>query len=431
MAYFCSGLLKTCRLDEAILPKNDPYAALRFREFRYFLVIRFSLIFALAMQFSIIEWKVYALTRNPLNLGFIGLAEFIPAFCLALFAGNIVDKREKKGVLQKCMIGYIVIGTGLFLLTWDKMVAGLSTHYVVLLIYFLVFCGGVLRAFVGPSNFSLLGLIVPRELYVNATTWSTSAWQIGAIAGPILGGLCIGWLGVHWAMLVVLGFVMMAFVSLLLIRKKQVHYKEIGESVMERLTKGITFVWENKVLLNAMALDMFAVLFGGSVAMLTIYATDILRAGPEGFGMLRAAPAIGSCITVLLLAYKPIVTKPGVKLLAAVFGFGLSIIVFGVSTSLALSLFALFVSGLLDGISVIIRQTILQLKTPDDMRGRVSSVSSIFVSSSNELGSFESGVAAKALGVVPSVVFGGCMTLAVVIFMYLKAPSIRELDLKA
>ena len=417
-------------MDDVTIPKNDPYASLRYKEFKFFLIIRFALIFALSMQFSIIEWKVYSLTKNPLNLGLIGLAEFVPAFCLALFAGNIVDKREKQGMIKKCLMGYLVIGSGLFLLTWDDMVAGIPQSGVLLMIYLLVFCGGILRAFTGPSNFSLLGLLVPRELYINATTWSTSAWQIGAIAGPVLGGICIAWLGVHWSMLLVLGFVLIALASVLQIGQKPIHFKDIGETVKERLTKGLRFVWNTKVLLNAMALDMFAVLFGGSVAMMTIYAQDILHVGAEGFGMMRAAPAVGSCITLVLLAYRPIVTKPGLKLLTAVFGFGVCIIVFGLSKSFALSLIALFGTGLLDGVSVIIRQTILQLKTPDDMRGRVSSVSSIFVGSSNELGSFESGVAAKIMGPVASVVFGGCMTLGVVITTYIISPAMRKLQLK-
>lgn len=418
-------------MDDVTIPKNDPYASLRYKEFKFFLIIRFALIFALSMQFSIIEWKVYSLTKNPLNLGLIGLAEFVPAFCLALFAGNIVDKREKQGMIRKCLMGYLVIGSGLFLLTWDDMVAGIPQSGVLLMIYLLVFCGGILRAFIGPSNFSLLGLLVPRELYINATTWSTSAWQIGAIAGPVLGGICIAWLGVHWSMLLVLGFVLIALTSVLQIGQKPIHFKDIGETVKERLTKGLRFVWNTKVLLNAMALDMFAVLFGGSVAMMTIYAQDILHVGAEGFGMMRAAPAVGSCITLVLLAYRPIVTKPGLKLLTAVFGFGVCIIVFGLSKNFALSLIALFGTGLLDGVSVIIRQTILQLKTPDDMRGRVSSVSSIFVGSSNELGSFESGVAAKIMGPVGSVVFGGCMTLGVVITTYIISPAMRKLQLKA
>ncbi len=422
---------KTIRLDDVALPKNDPYASLRYREFKYFLVIRFALIFALAMQFSIVEWKVYVLTRNPLNLGLIGLAEFFPAVGLALFAGNIVDKYEKRGMVLKCIVSYLFTGAGLFLLTWDTLTTGIPTNTIVLLIYFFVFCGGIIRAFTSPSNFTLLSLLVPRELYANATTWSTSAWQIGAIAGPALGGLCIAWLGVHWSMLLVIGFVLIALCCILQISVKPVHYREIGETVKERLLKGIRFVWDTKVLLNAMALDMFAVLFGGSVAMMTIYANDILHVGPAGFGMMRAAPAVGSFLTLVTLAYKPIVTRPGMKLLAAVFGFGLSIILFGLSENFILSIAALFASGMLDGISVIIRQTILQLKTPDDMRGRVSSVSSIFIGSSNELGSFESGVAAKIMGPVTSVVFGGCMTLGVVITTYLISPAMRKLDLKA
>lgn len=429
-AYLWRGI-KPYRLDEPTVPRNDPYASMRNVEFRYFLVIRFALIFALSMQFAIIEWKVYMLTRDPLNLGLIGLAEFIPAFCLALFAGNIVDKKEKRGMVLKCLLGYVIVGTGLFLLTWDDVMKGVPQRWVLFMMYFLVCCGGIIRAFVSPSNFSLLGLLVPRNLYVNATTWSTSAWQIGAIAGPALGGLSIAVFGVHWSMLLVLGCIFVSLFCILQIKRKPVHYKEMGETVKERLTKGLKFVWDTKVLLNAMTLDMFAVLFGGSVAMITIYANDILKVGPEGFGALRAAPAVGAFLTMMALAYRPIVTRPGIKLLAAVFGFGLCIIVFGLSKNFILSMAALFGSGMLDGISVIIRQTILQLKTPDDMRGRVSSVSSIFVGSSNELGSFESGVMARLLGPVGSVVFGGCMTLGVVVTTYIISPAMRKLDLKA
>ncbi|WP_295118091.1 MFS transporter [uncultured Chitinophaga sp.] len=415
-------------MDNTIKP--DPYASLRLPEFKYFLVVRFAVIFALAMQFAVIEWKVYELTNDPLSLGLIGLAEIVPSFSLALFAGHMVDKREKRGILLKCVLAYIVIGTALFLLTWDKVVAGMDKRHVVNLVYVMVFFGGVVRAFVSPSTFTMLSLLVPRNLLANGATWSTSAWQIGGIIGPALGGLCIHWMGVHWTMLLVVGIFLLPLISLLQIKPKPILYKEAGESIKESLTKGLKFVWNKKVILNAMSLDLFAVLFGGSVAILAVYAQDILKVGPQGYGLMRAAPAVGACITMVILAYRPLVNKPGIKLLAAVFGFGLSMIVFGLSKNFALSLLALFMSGMLDGISVIIRQTILQLKTPDDMRGRVASVSSMFVGSSNELGAFESGVAARLMGTVASVVFGGCVTLGVVITTYVISPAMRQLDLR-
>ncbi len=417
-------------MDTAPTTKNDPYASLRIPEFNYYLVIRFALVFALTMQFTIVEWKVYALSHDPFTLGLIGLAEVIPAVLLAPFAGHLVDKREKRGMLLACVVAYIVLGTGLFLLTWDQVVHGFSTQLVLNCIYLLVFLGGIVRAFVSPSNFSMLALLVPRSLYANASTWSSSAWQIGGMAGPALGGLFIHWFGVHWAMLLVVAIFLAPLYSLLKIKPKPILYKSQGESFVDGLTKGMRFVWNTKVVLNAMALDMFAVLFGGATAMLPAFATDVLHAGSLEFGFLRASVAVGSLATMFILAYRPLVHKPGLKLLAAVFGFGLCIIVFGLSKNFYLSLLALLISGMLDGISVIIRQTILQLKTPDDMRGRVASVSSMFVGSSNELGAFESGFMARLMGLVPSVVFGGCVTLGVVVTTYVISPAMRKLQLK-
>lgn len=382
------------------------------------------------MQFAIIEWKVNELARDPFALGLIGLAEVIPAVLLAPFAGHIVDKREKRGLLLKCIIAYLFISTGLFLLTWDKAVQGISTHHVLMMIYTLVFLGGVVRAFTSPSTFTLLSLLVPKQLYANASTWSSSAWQIGGVLGPALGGFLIYLFGVHWSMLLVVFILLAPLYSLLKIKPKPIYYKNQGESFLEGLTKGMKFVWNTKVVLNAMALDMFAVLFGGAIAMLPVFATDVLHVGSLEYGILRSAPAVGSLITMFILAHKPLNKKPGIKLLAAVFCFGLTIIVFGLSTSFILSLAALLFSGVFDGVSVVIRQTILQLKTPDDMRGRVASVSSMFVGSSNELGAFESGFMARAIGLVPSVVFGGCVTLGVVITTYVISPAMRKLDLK-
>jgi MFS family permease len=411
--------------------KNDPYASLRLPEFNFYLIIRFAVVFALTMQFVIVEWKVYQLAHDPLSLGFIGLAEVIPAILLAPFAGHIVDKREKRGILLKCMIAYLIIGMGLFVLTWDKVVGGYPTQNVLTAIYGLVFCGGIVRAFVSPANFSLQALIVPRAMYANASTWSSSAWQIGNMAGPALGGLLIHAFGVHWSMLLVVAIFLLPTYSLIRIKPKPVTYKDKDEKFLDGLTKGMRFVWNTKVVLNAMALDMFAVLFGGAVAMLPAFATDVLHVGSLEFGFLRSAVAVGSLMTMFILAYKPLVYKPGIKLLAAVFGFGLCIIVFGFSTNFYLSFLALLISGMLDAVSVVIRQTILQLKTPDDMRGRVAAVSSMFVGSSNELGAFESGFMARLMGLVPSVVFGGCVTLGVVITTYIISPAMRKLDLKA
>ncbi len=372
------------------MKKTDPYAALRFREFNIFLLVRFAMVFAWTMQFVVIEWEVYSLTKDPLSLGIIGLMEVIPAVAMALFAGHIVDQSEKRGLLIKCIFGFSVVSLGLFLLTWPRIVADLSTDLVLYLVYFLVFLGGIVRAFLGPTIFSLFSLLVPKKIYPNAATWSSSVWQMGAVVGPAAGGFFIHWIGVHWSMCFVFAFSLMALMLLLQIPKKPILNPNLGEPIMKSLKEGIKFVKNTRVILGALTLDMFAVLFGGAVALLPIYAQDILKVGPEGFGILRAAPAVGALLIMFTSAHFPLNKNAGMKLLVAIFGFGISIIVFGLSTWFWVSVIALFLSGVTDGISMIIRQTILQLRTPDAMRGRVASVNSMFVGSSNELGAFES-----------------------------------------
>lgn len=412
------------------MSKNDPYAALRFREFNIFLFVRFAMVFAWSMQFVVIEWEVYSITKNPLSLGIIGLMEVIPAVSMALFAGHIVDQREKRSLLIKCILGFSVVSLGLFLLTWPRIVGNLSTNAILYSVYFLVFLGGLVRAFLGPTIFSLFSLLVPKKIYPNAATWSSSVWQMGAVVGPAAGGFFIHWIGVHWSMCFVFAFSLMALLLLLQIPKKPILNPNIGEPVMKSLKEGIKFVLNTRVILGALALDMFAVLFGGAVALLPIYAQDILKVGPEGFGILRAAPAVGALIIMFTSAHFPLNKNAGMKLLAAIFGFGICIIVFGVSTWFWVSVLALFLSGVTDGISMIIRQTILQLRTPDAMRGRVASVNSMFVGSSNELGAFESGLTAKLMGTVTAVVFGGGMTILTVIGTGAFFPKLRKLDLR-
>lgn len=410
--------------------KNDPYAALRYREFNTFLLLRFAMVFAWSMQFIIIEWQVYSLTKNPLSLGIIGLMEIIPAVAMALFAGHIVDQKEKKSLLFKCIVGFSIISIGLFLLTWPPVVSGWKMDTVLYAIYFMVFLGGIVRSFLGPTIFSLLSLIVPKKAYSNAATWSSSVWQVGSVVGPAVAGFSIHWIGVHWSLCIVIAFSIFSIIALTQIESKPILNKKIGEPVKESLKAGVRFVFNNPAILSSLSLDMFAVLFGGAVALLPIFAQDILKVGPEGFGVLRAAPAVGAFITMFVSAYVPMNKNAGMKLLIAIFGFGVCIIVFGLSTLYWLSVVALFFSGIFDGISVVIRQTILQLKTPDDVRGRVSAVNSIFVGSSNELGAFESGVTAKLMGTVTAVVFGGSITLLTVLVTGFVSPTFRKLDLQ-
>ena len=409
---------------------HDPYAALRYKEFNTFLLLRFAMVFAWSMQFIVIEWQVYSLTKNPLSLGIIGLMEVIPAVAMALFAGHIVDQKEKKGLLFKCILGFSVISLGLFLLTWPPIVSGYSTKAILYGIYFMVFLGGIVRSFLGPTIFSLLSLIVPKKVYPNAATWSSSVWQIGSVLGPAVAGFSITLIGVHWSMCSVFACSVFSLIALSQISNKPILNPKIGEPIMDSLKEGVKFVFQNKTILGALSLDMVAVLFGGAVALLPIFAQDILKVGPEGFGVLRAAPAVGSFLILIVSAYVPMNKNAGMKLLSAIFAFGLCIIVFGLSTIFWLSVLALFFSGVVDGISVVIRQTILQLKTPDHMRGRVSAVNSIFVGSSNELGAFESGLTAKLMGTVTSVVFGGSMTLLIVLGTGIFSPGFRKLDLQ-
>lgn len=411
------------------MKKKDPYASLRIKEFNIFLLVRFALVFAWSMQFIIIEWQVYSITKNPLSLGIIGLMEVIPAVSMALFAGHIVDQKEKRNLLALCIGTFSLISLGLFFLTLPSFIEGWKTDIVLYAIYGLVFFGGLLRSFFGPTIFSLIALIVPKKLYPNAATWSSSTWQMASVLGPAFAGFTISWIGVHWSLCIVFSLVLFSFLMVFLVKKKPILNPKIGEPVMKSLKEGINFVFKTKAILGAITLDMISVLFGGAVALLPIYAQDILKVGPEGFGALRAAPAIGAFLTMLITAYIPISRNAGMKLLSAIFGFGVCIIVFGLSSVFWISIVALFFSGITDGVSMVIRQTILQLKTPDHMRGRVASVNSMFVGSSNELGAFESGVTAKLMGTVTAVIFGGTMTLITVVTTGIINPTLRKLDL--
>lgn len=412
------------------MTKEDPYAALRIKEFNIFLIVRFLLVFGWSMQFIVIEWQVYSITKDPLSLGIIGLMEIVPAFTMALFAGHIVDQNEKRNLLALCTAAFSLISLGLFLLTSEAVVANWSTNIVLYAIYGLVFFGGFLRSFFGPIIFSLVALLVPKNIYHNAAIWSTSTWKSAAVSGALFGGFFISWIGVDKTLCIVFMLVLFSFLLLFKIRRKPVLNKKIGEPMKKSLQTGVKFVFQNKAILGVLTLDMVAVLFGGTVAILAVFAQDVLKVGPSGFGVLNASISLGSILTMFVTTYIPINKKTGKKMLISVFIFGVSIIAFGLSSIFWVSVFALFISGAADGISMVIRQTILQIKTPDEMRGRVSSVNSMFVGSSNELGAFESGLAAKIAGPVMAVVFGGIMTLITTIASGALNPTLRNLDLR-
>jgi MFS family permease len=399
--------------------------SLKIKEFRAFLISRLGIIFALNMQSTILCFWVYQITSNKLSLGFVGLAEVIPAIGCSLIAGHYVDQTEKRKMVLKCLSGYLITSICLFIIALPLIEKQLTVSLIVGFIYFFVFIGGVLRSFFAPSMFSLFGLVVPREHYPNATSWSSMSWQLGAVIGPLMAGVFIASFGIPIGLFAVICFLVIIYFPLLSIAVKPILKKD-KEPIFQSIKEGLRFVVNTPTLLGAQLLDMFSVLFGGAVALLPVYQKEILHVNEMGFGILRAAPGMGAIATLGLLAFLPLKDKPGQKLFLCVTGFAFSIIVFGISTNFYLSVLMLLLSGMFDAVSVVIRSTILQLVTPDAMRGRVSAVNTIFVSSSNEFGDFESGVMAHWLGTVRAVVTGGVLTLVVIAFTYAKVPKLRN-----
>jgi len=408
----------------------DPYQALRYREFRYFLLARFFITVALSMQAVTIGYEVYELTHSKLLLGLIGLTEAIPAITIAMYGGYVADKSEKRTLLATSVSLFTLMCVGLLVVTYPKILALCGNSMAVKIIFVIIFITGIARSFSGPASFGLYAQIVPKEVYQSAITWSSSAWQLGAVLGPACGGLILGIFGITATFACIVFFLILAVILILLIEKKPVLFVPHNESVYQSAIQGLKFVFEKKEILACISLDLFAVLFGGAVALLPVYALDILHVGAQGLGWLRAAQAMGAIVVLLLLAYHPIKKHAGIKLLLAVFGFGVFIILFGISRNFYFSMFCLIMSGALDGISVAVRHTIIQLATPDEMRGRVSAVNSMFIGSSNEIGEFESGLTAHWMGTVPAVIFGGCMTCLIVAGTYVFSPRLRKLELK-
>jgi MFS family permease len=380
------------------------------------------------MMSTLVGWWIYNLTNAPFAIGVVGLAEFIPAFSFALYAGHVIDNSEKRKLILRGMLLYLSAALVLVFLSTAFTALRMSSHHIALCIYAVIFCTGIIRSFTGPVFNVILAQVVPKKALQNATTWNQGAWLFASVTGHASGGFLIAGLGNTGTLVVIACFIITALAVLLQLKPKPALNDPGEKNTWESVKEGIHFVYRTKELLGAISLDLFAVLFGGAVAMVPVYARDILRVGPRGFGFLNGASDLGSIVIVILLTFFPIRRKQGKKLMLAVAGFGTCIIIFGLSKIFMLSFLALMISGILDGISVVTRGTIMQLKTPDHMRGRVMSVNSMFINSSNELGQFESGLAAKFLGVVPSVVFGGCMTWLVVIGTWMKAPSLRKME---
>jgi MFS family permease len=407
--------------------EQSPFAVLQVRAFKHFIAGRFLFIMGLRMLGTAIAWWMYELTRDAFYIGMIGLAEAIPAVSLALYSGYIIDKSEKRKMLLTGMILYLVCVLALLATSYGFDQQGLSQKLVITFVYIIIFATGMIRSFTGPTFHAIIAGIVPRPMLSSASQWSSSTWLVGSITGHALAGFLIAWLSVSGTLLVVAVFVLSGILILRSI-SPQPPVMQSEKRTLAAVSEGLRYVFNNKDLLGAISLDLFAVLFGGAVAMVPVFAKEILNTGPVGFGWLNAASDIGSIVIVLWLTLHPLRKKQGQKLLLAVGGFGCCIILFALSKWFWLSFAALLTSGMLDGISVVVRGNILQLRTPDALRGRVMSVNSMFINSSNEIGQFESGVAAKLMGNVPSVVFGGCMTLAIVVFTWFKAPTLRKLE---
>ncbi|HVS91954.1 MAG TPA: MFS transporter [Mucilaginibacter sp.] len=410
-------------------PKSDSFAALRYRDFRFYLGQRFFFTFAYQMQTTVLGFYIYQLTHSKMALAFIGLSEAIPAVGLALYGGYIADKYEKRKMLLLIFAGVMFSSLVMFVVTLKSMSGHIHTSWIVPVLYAMIFCNGIARAFFGPAVFTIYANSIPRELYPNGATWSSQGWQIASILGPFAGGFVYAFAGgITGCFIVILTFLLISLVLVYMLREYPAVFVP-KESVYKSLKEGIHFVFQTKMMVSAMTLDLFSVFFGGVVALLPVFALDILHVGSEGLGVMRMASSLGAALTMIVMVRFTPLNKPWRNLLIAVTGFGLCIIGFGLSRSFILTLVLLFGQGAFDSVSVIIRGTLVQLLTPDHMRGRVSAVNSMFIGSSNEIGDFESGVAAQLLGTIPAVLFGGTITMLVVIFTYFKTKSFLPLKI--
>lgn len=379
------------------------------------------------MQTTVLGFYIYELTHSKIAIAIIGLSEAIPAVGLALYGGYIADKYEKRKMLLLVFAGVLFSSLVMFLITLKDLSSYIHTGWIVPILYAMIFCNGVARAFYGPATFTVYAHSIPREVYPNGATWSSQGWQIASILGPFTGGFIYAFAGgITGNFIVILTFLLITFVLVYRLRKYPPVFVP-KESVYKSLKEGIHFVFNSKMMIGAMSLDLFSVFFGGAVALLPVFALDILHVGSEGLGLMRMASSLGAALTMAVMARFSPLGKPWRNLLIAVTGFGLCIIGFGLSRSFILTLIFLFGQGAFDSVSVIIRGTLVQLLTPDHMRGRVSAVNSMFIGSSNEIGDFESGIAAKLLGTVPAVLFGGTMTLLIVTVTWLKTKSLLPL----
>lgn len=405
---------------------------LKHKEFRWFVFARFFLTLAIQMQMSTISLQIYyEYSKEEFILGLIGLTEAVPFIATSFFSGYLADTINRRKIL---LVGCIALFLGsVFLFIYSSaFIAWLSTLGMVPL-FVVVFMFGVIRSFLAVTAHPFMSQIIPRELYTQSATWNSTAWHLGSILGPVVAGILYGFhnsLHANWCYAITCVLFLMAFLFFSFIASKPMPEKTSQESFLQSMSVGVKFVFNNKLVLSALSLDLFAVLFGGAVALIPAFTDKILHLGPESYGLLRTAPAIGAVVMAFYLAVKPPAKNAGISLLLAVIAFGAFTILFAISTNYWLAFLMLFFTGAFDNISVVVRHSILQLSTPDEMRGRVAAANSIFIGSSNEIGAFESGLAARMLGLVPSIIFGGTMTILVVLGIHKLNPDLRKLNLR-
>jgi MFS family permease len=401
--------------------REEAGAAFRYPDFRFFQAARLLATLGFQMLGVAVGWQVYTLTREPIHLGYVGLAQFLPAIGFALITGHAADRFERRRVLVLCHAVLASCAVALLLLT-------LTPRTSVWSIYMVLVAVGSARAFAGPASQALVPNLVPPRHFSNAVAWSSSIWHVATIAGPALGGFLYGVFNGAGPVYATAAALELAAVACLLLVKTRAGASGKKPASWNELLAGIRYVWKNQLILGAISLDMFAVLLGGAVALLPIYAHDILHVGPFGLGMLRSAPAVGATLMAVFLAVRPLTRRAGPTLLFCVGIFGLATVVFGTSTRFEVTLAALLVLGASDMVSVFVRHTVVQLTTPDDMRGRVSAVNLVFIGASNELGEFESGLTAAWFGTVPAVVLGGVGTCVAVALCAWRFPALRRVD---
>jgi MFS family permease len=407
--------------------KTDAYAALRVPDYRRFMTMRLTTTLSIQIMAVSVGYFIYDITGDKLMLGYVGLAEAVPSIAVSLFAGHWADKYNRRNIALICIGLLLTCAVILLLLVLNR--AHLNAGQLIAGVFSAIFLTGLARGTLRPANFALVPQLVDSKTLPNAISWDSSIWQAASITGLGIGGLIYGFMGVEWAFGTMVVLMLLGFIVGSRITPHPAPPSDLTEPAISRIREGLRFVFSSRIMLAAIALDLFAVLFGGAVALLPVFAKDILHVGPQGLGILRAAMSIGAISTAFFIAHRPLGKGSGRLMLACVLGFGFCIIGFGLSKIFWLSFLFLLLAGVFDEVSVYVRAALVHTLTPENMKGRVSSVNSIFVTSSNEIGAFESGLAATLMGTVPSVVFGGAMTVLIVLFTWWRSPELRRLDL--